>query len=260
MANEAKTLKELRKMNYWQATSYFVEGQHYTDDVAINYMQKEVVHGITYDMRGQEISAKVMQDIGKGGYFVLVDDLSCTGKTSFAEMLKKRYDVEVLDIDYLSAEYAQRVINYKFNRFPIFMRAYMEENFTKIFDLETDNYIHNVLEEDVKKAAKTGKTVVMVGMYLDVITRAVVANKLGKYCKGTVSFVFHEDWETIVQREKERDVKYGTKGLSDKAIERDKKPYEYMQKALDSGNGWISAFACGYRYTFICNHGTKFLE
>ena len=260
MANEAKTLKEVREMNYWQATSYFVDGMHYTDDVAIKYMQEEVFHGVVYDVRGQEIDEKVMRDIGKGGYFVLVDGLSCTGKTSFAEMLKKRYDVEVMDIDYLSAEYARRVINYKFSRFPVSMRAYMKENFTKIFEMETDNYIHSVFEQDVKKAAKTGKTVVVVGMYLDIITRAVVADKLGKYCKSTVGFVFHEDWETIIRREKERDIKYGTKDVSKQAIERDKKPYEYMQKALNPENGWISAFACGYRYTFICNHGTKFLE
>ena len=41
MANEAKTLKEVREMNYWQATSYFVDGMHYTDDVAIKYMHRK---------------------------------------------------------------------------------------------------------------------------------------------------------------------------------------------------------------------------
>lgn len=54
MANEAKTLKEVREMNYWQATSYFVDGMHYTDEVAIKYMQEEVFHGVVYDVRGQK--------------------------------------------------------------------------------------------------------------------------------------------------------------------------------------------------------------
>lgn len=171
------TMEEMNNWNYATAWDFFNKNavRQYIPE-SQTYVQSLKI-GKTIDIRDDsEAREKILQSL-KSKSLILMDGSSLNGKSTFAKRLARMIEAEVVDIDMLCIEWLEKERQGK-SRIEVLKIAY------KLDEL-TDLYLLNNLENIVKE--KSTKSVILVGAYLEVIYRSIIAKTLGKYFDQVVS-------------------------------------------------------------------------
>lgn len=237
-------IEEMVKWNYARAWKFFNEnafGRLIPETVlyigSLSLCQTEDVRG-HYDAR-----EKILNSL-KGKTLVLIDGASLNGKTTFAKRLGKRTNANVVDIDllcknWLEAESA-KITN------PV-------QNFSFMMNMDrlTDLYILENLERIVREKSKNG-SVILVGSYMEVIYRSIIARTLGKYFQQVVSIYCCARTSKEVKNMKEkRDKEFGFSAETDAQV---LELYNYSKRLLEK-NG--VALGIGMTASFIADNSVS---
>ena len=118
-------------------------------------------------------------------------------------------------------------------------------------DQETDEFILNNLEDIIAEKAKKGKTVILVGMYLEPIYRCILARTLGKYFKRTVSlFCLEYCFGEIQKMQRSRANEFGGKTMPGE-IEKLHRQYMLAKEFASIEDGKI--LAAGVDSSYLVN-------
>lgn len=171
------TMEEMNNWDYATALEFFNKnavGQYIPEtQMYVESLKKCKTIDIRNDADARE---KILQSL-KSKSLILMDGSSLNGKSTFAKRLARMIDAEVVDIDMLCIEWLEKERQGK-SRIEVLEIAY------KLNEL-TDLYLLNNLENIIKE--KSTKSVILVGAYLEVIYRSIIAKTLGKYFDQVVS-------------------------------------------------------------------------
>ena len=224
-------------MNYDEANKFFKTAS----DVDKMQFFSQIPNCQVMDVRGKNARG-IIDVMVQRKSFILIDGVSGVGKTTLANLIKKRYGnlVEVLDIDILCKEYLEKQQK-KMSKteFMIFLFNY---------EAETDKFISKELENIVIKASAGGrKAVILVGTYLFLIARAVITYMLGvKHFPYTASITLHENLETIVKRLSERDGNFSFDRISSE--------FFFLETLLDES---VNYLGIGANVSILANSETS---
>ena len=171
---------------------------------------------------------------------IFVDGASVNGKSTLARWLAQNSNATVLDIDIICLNW----IIERMHTGSLAERAYLMQN----YDKATDDFIFDNLEDIVKKESKSEKAVILVGTFLSVISRAIVARTLGKYFEHVISLLCCEkSFKHVIKMFKCREKELGKdkRGLSNIREE-----YELARKLIEENNGIFLGFGMDESYLF----------
>ena len=131
---------------------------------------------------------------------ILIDGSSLNGKTTFSERLAQSIGAQVVDIDIICKNWIDNQMKNKND-----IERYL---FALKTDELTDLYILKNLEDIIKK--KSNNSVILLGMYMEVIYRSIIVNTLGKYFNQVVSIYFcSKTFKEVEMMLKMRQKEYG---------------------------------------------------
>lgn len=194
------TINEMNKWNYSKAWKFFLQNASGKLIPESKLYLKSLVFCSTEDIReDSEAMEKILRAV-QGKTLTLIDGASLNGKSTLAERLAKFTNANIVDIDMICKEWIENElakIKDPSRRFAFLMNM----------DKLTDEYILNNLERIVREYSKKG-SVILVGCYMEVMFRAIIAKTLGKYFEKTISIYccarsFKEVREMKVKRDKE---------------------------------------------------------
>ena len=174
-----KTLEEMNSWDYKTAYSFFEKNAY------LNIIPESVIYlnslpiGTTADLRSNYESREIILRSISSSTLILIDGASGNGKTTFGKRLSKFIGAELIDIDILCIEAFNQLISKSNKKFGI-----KDYNY---FDEYTDEYLLDNLESIIARKSESGKPVILVGLYLEPLYRAVISKTLGKYFKNIVS-------------------------------------------------------------------------
>jgi len=236
-------IEQMSQWNYQKAWNFFSEN-------AFNRLIPETVlyirsltHCPTEDLRNdKDARSKILEALKKKS-LILIDGSSLNGKTTFAKRLAKHIEADIVDIDLICKDWIEQQV--KKNRNPI-------EQFSFVVNMDrlTDTYILENLEKIIQKKSKKGN-VILVGCYIEVIYRAIIAKSLGKYFDQVVSiYCCAKSFNKIMMMKKKRDEEFGFSPEN----EDQKILFEYnYSKRLIQDNGIMLGF--GMTSSFIADTG-----
>lgn len=112
----------------------------------------------------------------------------------------------------------------------------------------TDEYLLNNLENLISNYSKEGKPVILVGYYVEVIYRGIVARTLGKYFENIVSlFCCELNFHKVEQFMKIRESEFLTKARREDILAQ----YLLAQKRINLEGGRLLGF--GMDHSFVVN-------
>ena len=115
----------------------------------------------------------------------------------------------------------------------------------------TDDYLLENLERIIKEKSKKGN-VILVGSYMEVIYRSIIARVFGKNFQQTISiYCCARSFEEVKEMKAQRDKMFGFK--MDELAEV-LKQYEYSKRLLD-GNGIMLGF--GMAASFVADNSVS---
>ena len=241
-------LKKMKRMNYAEAWTFFMENKRMGAPEAMDYLKYISRKTFVDDVRGKAIP---FDELYKGGWLIIVDGVSCSGKTTTAKKIAEQFPetVEIIDIDYLFGAWLQREAEKIPNK---------EERkfFVKKAEKQGDEYLKLNLENLVENRAKEGKTVIIVGCFLETIYRAVVGTVLGKYFEKVAIFTIYEEMETVNKYIEKRENTFGNPGgtLLAKQISETSRQISFLKRVIDT-QSFVLGF--GADKSFIINNETK---
>ena len=167
-----------------------------------------------------------------------MDGVSCSGKTTTAKKIAEQFPetVEIIDIDYLFGAWLQR----EAEKIPD-----KEERkfFVKKAEKQGDEYLKLNLENLVENRAKEGKTVIIVGCFLETIYRAVVGTVLGKYFEKVAIFTIYEDMATLKKYQENREADFNNPGgkVLQEQIDETSRQYSFLTQVIN-----LQSFVLGF--------------
>lgn len=228
-------LKKLKKMNYAEAWEFFLENQRMGSPEATDYLKYISRKSFVYDVRGKAIP---LDELYKGGWLIVMDGVSCSGKTTTAKNIAKQFPetVEVIDIDYLFGAWLHREAEKIPNK---------EERkvFVKNAEKKGDEYLKLNLENLVENRAKEGKTLILVGCFLETIYRAIVGTVLGKYFDKVAIFTIYEDMATLKKYQENREADFNNPGgkVLQEQIDETSRQYSFLTQVIN-----LQSFVLGF--------------
>lgn len=176
------TLTEMMKWNYKKAWQFFTENavQRYIPES--EYYIRSLNYVPTIDLRDNRKAKEIITQKISSNTLILIDGPSANGKTTFAYRISQHINGIVIDIDLLCQEWIETHLKA--------LKSYSEKiKFVEHMDELTDNYILDELENIIREKSKSNKPVILVGLYLEVIYRSIIARTLGKYFEKVVSLL-----------------------------------------------------------------------
>lgn len=242
------SLKRMKKMSYAEAWEFFMKEERMGSREASDYLMYISHKSPVYDMRG--ISG-IPEEIYKGGWLILLDGVSCSGKSTTAKKLAEKFPdtLEVVDIDYLLEDWLYQETAKISNK---------EEmvKFLRKYEKLTDEYLKLNLENIIASRAEDGKTIILAGCFLEFIYRALVGNTLGKYFEGVVFFTIYEEMNILSEYQKKREADFKNPGgeIPLGQIEETSRQFKFLEQVLKLQP---SALGLGADISFLINSKTK---
>jgi uridine kinase len=190
------SLKKMKRMSYKEAWEFFIKNLRMGSKEANDYFEYIAKFVPVCDIRGKY---GIPEEIYRENTLILIDGASCCGKSTMASKIAERFpeSVEVVDIDYLAKDWIEaelEKINDINEKFAFALQA----------NALSDVYLTDNLEKIVSDKAKEGKTVILVGCFLEYIYRALIGTTLGKYFKKVVFFTVYESDEMMQKYDRAR--------------------------------------------------------
>lgn len=233
--------KDLTTLNYKDAWKYFSK---HTANQPVEEATEYIVtlrRALTTDLRKKQQAKETILSAIKPKTLILVDGGSLNGKTTFANRLAKQIDAIVVDVDLVCLEW----LNSQLQRCKT-KRQTMQVllNSGKV----TDEYLLNSLESLISSYSKEGKSVILVGCYLEIIYRSIVAKTLGNYFDNIVSlFCCELDFHKVESFMEKRANESGTLVQKDGVVEQ----YLLAKKRVNEEGGRLLGF--GMNASFVVN-------
>lgn len=147
----------------------------------------------TIDLRGKENARELILESIDSRTFILIDGGSLQGKSTLANRIAKQTNAIVLDIDLLCRDWVDERLK----------KVQSQDEYMKIMlslGKLTNKFIQDELENIVCQKSKLGRPVILVGRYLEVLYRAIIARTLGKYFEKTMSLLCCENNFKIIEQ------------------------------------------------------------
>ena len=243
-----KKIAELKEMNYKEAYNFFIKESRDGTREAVEYIYKVAKKCHPQDIRGGSVPKEIYQ----GGWLILIDGETCSGKTRIANEIKARYPdtVEVVDIDAICLDFIRKeMATFEDN-------SEEQINFLKNVFEYVDKFVSTNLEAIVaQKSAGGSKSVIVPNVYLDTLSRVVTATTLGKHFEKSTFLTVHESWETLISFFEKRKNLYpkADEGVIALQVSEAKRQYDAMEEVL-AGTKYYLGF--GTDLSFIVNKET----
>ena len=233
--------KNITKLNYKEAWEYFSKNTvNQPIEEATKYLAT-LRRALTADVRKEEQAKEKILRTMTPRTLIFVDGASLNGKTTFATRLAKQIDGILVDIDLVCVEWLNSQLQRCKTRQQI-MQVLVCSN------KATDEYLLNNLENLISNYSKEGKPVILVGYYVEVIYRGVVARTLGKYFENIVSlFCCELNFHKVEQFMKIRESEFLTKARREDILAQ----YLLAQKRINLEGGRLLGF--GMDHSFVVN-------
>lgn len=242
------SLKKMKKMNYAEALEFFMENERMGSPEATDYLKYISRKSFVYDMRGKEITS---DGIYEGGWLIILDGVSCSGKSTIAKKIGKKFPetVEVIDIDYLFSAWVHREAEK-------ITRGDEKNIFLNKIEKQGDEYLKLNLENIIANRARDGKTVVLVGCFLETIYRAFLGTIFGKYFENVDIFTIYEEMTTLKEYQESREEDFGNPGgkVLQEQVDETSKQYSFLKQVIS-----LQPFVLGFGadVSFLINSETK---
>ena len=233
--------KNITKLNYKEVWEYFSKNTvNQPIEEATKYLAT-LRRALTADVRKEEQAKEKILSTITPRTLIFVDGASLNGKTTFATRLAKQIDGILVDIDLVCVEWLNSQLQRCKTRQQI-MQVLVCSN------KATDEYLLNNLENLISNYSKEGKPVILVGYYVEVIYRGVVARTLGKYFENIVSlFCCELNFHKVEQFMKIRESEFLTKARREDILAQ----YLLAQKRINLEGGRLLGF--GMDHSFVVN-------
>lgn len=234
-------LNTMKKWNYKTAWQFFKQTEL---QQCLEYINSLGIRKETIDLRKDYSKAreKIMKEIDSNT-LVVIDGGSVNGKSTLAKRIANLTDSLIIDIDLLCVqELKQKLKNVKNEK----EYKYIINNIDKIMD----DYLLNNLEREVYEQSKKGKSVILVGSFINLISRAIVVRTLGKYFNRIISLVCCENtFQQVEKLIKKREVEVG--GMAQYIKQKAYEEYVGMLRIINMKNGIF--LGLGMDSSFIVN-------
>lgn len=221
------SIEEMRKWDYKTALKFFNENAvlKYCEEAQVYVRDSNISQ--TIDLRDDKNAREKILASLKSKTLVLVDGSSLSGKSTFAKRLAPIIDANIVDIDIICQEFLHEQLRSSNNseRF-LFLSGY--DYFDKLSDQFLENNLENIIRE------KSTHSVILVGSYMELLYRTVIAKTLGKYFSQVVSIYFNQkNFKDVSMMLKKRNIEFGYEEeyMLDNILEN----YRYAQRLLESG-------------------------
>jgi len=236
-------IEQMNKWNYQEAWNFFSKNSFNRLIPEAELYVRSLTHCSTEDLRNDKDARKKILEVLKKNSLILIDGSSLNGKTTFAKRLAKHIKADVVDIDLICKDWIEQQVEKTSN--PIKKLSFLMD-----MDRLTDVYILDNLEKIIQKKSQNGN-VILVGCYIEVVYRAIIAKTLGKYFDQVVSiYCCAKSFNKIMMMKKKRDDEFGFSPEN----EDQKILFEYnYSKRLLQDNGIMLGF--GMASSFIADTG-----
>lgn len=189
------SIEEMREWNYRKIYNFFftnASSNEHPEEQSQYVMDQKGCK--TVDMRDKHFPIRLLERFVNGSMLIIVDGASFSGKRDFAKKIASiNPHVAIVDIEELTRlwlEEREKTMN------PI-TRSFQNLN----LEQKRNEYLAENLENIVMQASENGeKTVILVGVFLGMMKRLIVADKIGRYFKKVVSVVLQESMDVILSR------------------------------------------------------------
>lgn len=221
------TIQEMEGWNYEKAWGFFkMFAGKYIPELSLYVRSLEPCK--TVDIREDSCARQRILDVINSKTLILIDGSSSSGKSTFANRLANKTGAKVIDIDIICMEWFDKQLKNK-NQIEQMMLV------LKMNEL-TDKFILENLEKIIEK--ESSNSVILVGAYLDVIYRTIIAKTLGKYFEKVVSiYLCAKDSEEVKMMHRQRCNQFGSDLVQaeSKILEH----YEYSKRLLVQNGIWL---------------------
>lgn len=238
-------ITDLTSLNYKEAWKYFSTD---TAKQPIGEATEYIValrRAQTIDLRKEEQAKERILGAIKPKTLILVDGCSLNGKTTFANRLARQINAIVVDVDEVCLKWVNSQLQRCRTRRQV-MQVLINAG------RATDEYLLNCLEDLISSYSKEGKSVILVGYYVEIIYRSIVAKTIGSYFDNTVSlFCCELDFHKVEQFMEKR----ANEGESLTSREEILEQYLLSKKRVDTEGGRLLEF--GMNYSFVVDSGVS---
>lgn len=237
------SIDEMNSWNYKKAWLFFSKNDYKQDIPEIREYLCDLPFCLTQDLREDEhAKAKIIAALQVKS-LVLIDGASLNGKSTLAQRLSKVSNVSVVDIDIICQDWIEKQL------------ANCSNSFSRIsffFNIEalTDEFIYKNLERIIKEKSAKG-SVVLVGSYMQLITRAIISKTLGKYFDQVVSiYCCAKTFDEVKVMKRKREQQFGYAATDEQVLEE----YKYAKQLLENEGIMLGL---GMKYSFIADNSVS---
>lgn len=146
-------LQEMQRWNYAEASDYFYINKNSQSDEAKAYMCCIAKKGEVRDIREK---TGVPREAYDGDWLIVIDGVSCSGKTTTAKKIKSQFPntIEVIDIDEVCLHWIKKK---KMECKSIIELMKINQNYDEL----TTMYLKDNLESIVERASSGGKKMLL---------------------------------------------------------------------------------------------------
>lgn len=242
-------VNEIRSWDFKRTWEFF----HETTALGITPEFAEYVseqpRGKVADFRGRAMPKDIIDFYVKEHKLIMIDGVSCAGKTTFAEKVAEEYNLKVVDIDDYILRWRKEIMSAPLSREVLEAKLkYFEQYAMERWINELENIL--MRESDGWK-----KSVVLVSIFIYDMQRIVTADKLGRNFGGAVCFMLHEPLKTIKKRMVERERALGINRDMSQAFAKVSKDHYVVSQVLmnEITKMYLSV---GVEASFVINHVT----
>ena len=188
-----RKLEEMLNWSYKEAYAFFTENAYGRVIPESQEYVTSLNSSPTIDLRKNSNARELILSSINPKTFILVDGGSLNGKSTTANRIAKHVNGIVLDVDLLCKDWLEEQL--KSARTPVEC-FFILQNYNKL----TDDFLLNELENIVCQNSTLERPIFLVGQYLEVIYRSVIARTLGKFFDKTVSLLCCENSFKIVEQ------------------------------------------------------------
>ena len=242
-------VNEIRSWDFKRTWEFFYETTALGITPEFAEYVSEQPRGKVADLRGMSIQKSIIDYYVREHKLIIIDGVSCAGKTTFANNLAEEYGINVVDIDDYILKWSKEIMNAPLSR-------EAREKKLKSFKQYAMDRLINELEDIVLKESDGGKkSVILVGIFIYDMQRIVAADKLGRNFGGTICFMMHEPLKTIKRRMVSREKALGLKEDMTQSFEKVSKDHYVVSQILktDITKMYLSV---GVEASFVIDHVT----
>lgn len=219
------TMEEMNNWNYAKTWKFFSENAFNRFIPETEQYIRSLKVCVTEDLREEKDAKLKILNALKKKTLILIDGSSLNGKTTFANRLSKHIQANIVDIDLICKDWIEEHLEKTTN---LIERFYLLGNVDKL----TDVYILENLEKIIKEKSKNGN-VILVGSYMEIIYRCIIAKTIGQYFEQVVSiYCCAKSFKDVMMMKKKRDEEFGVyKEIDDEILN----AYNYSKRLLQDG-------------------------